>query len=293
MTTKMTKQISINPEELAARLYDIISDKGLRYLSEHPLSVYEELKDKISPALARAVHCTILADIHSDAKREAEAKTKNGAKKDTQKSTKKGAKNLSPKSLAADIRERCLLNEETADFLAAMYRALFSEENLAYWQECPHKGFRELCSEDIPYSMAGELSWENEEGDEEGLSYGVNVVCVIQDPDKVMSLLGKALEDNPSATAEELRGIIEEKLNDTIGFSLDDCYDNWDEDSISALMDDFKGSCREKLEQLKENGIKLLKYECNVSEFEDKPDDDGPVFDEDDWRSLVVWKKVE
>ena len=289
----MTKEMTITPEKLADRLHDIISEKGPDYLSEHPLSVYDELKDKISPALARAVHCTILADIHSDAKTAAEAKTKKGAKQGTKTKAKKGAKNLSPKSLAADIRERCLLNDETADFLAAMYRALFSEENLADWQECPHKGFRELCAEDIPYSMVGELSWENEEGDEEGLSYGVNVVCVIQDPDKVMSLLGKTLEDNPSATAEELRSIIEEKLNDTIGASLDDCYDNWDEDSINDLMDDFEVSCREKLEQLKENGIKLLEYECNVSEFEDEPDDDGPVFDEDDWRSLVVWKKVE
>ena len=173
-----------------------------------------------------------------------------------------------------------------------MYRDLFAESNLRECQESPHKGFRELCAEEIPYSMIGELSWENEEGDEEGLSYGVNVVCVIQDPDKVMSILGKTLEDNPSATAEELRSIIEEKLNDTIGASLDDCYDNWDEDSINDLMDDFEVSCREKLEQLKENGIKLLKYECNVSEFEDEPDD-GPVIDEDDWRSLVVWKKVE
>ncbi|WP_406040752.1 hypothetical protein [Succinimonas sp.] len=290
----MTEKMTITPEELADRLHDIISEKSPDYLSEHPLSVYDELKDKISPALARAVHCTILADIHRDAKTAAEAKAKKGAKQGTKKTAGKGAKNLSPKSLAADIRERCLFNEETADFLAAMYWELFSESRLREYQECPHKGFRELCSGEIPYGTAGELSWENEEGYEEGFSYGVDIVCVIQDPDRVMSLLGKALEDNPSATAEELRRIIEEKLNDTIGASLDDCYDNWDEDSINDLMDDFEVSCREKLEQLKENGIKLLKYECNVSEFEDEDEpDDGPVFDEDDWRSLVVWKKVE
>ncbi len=290
----MTKQMTITPEELADRLYDIIMDKGMEHLSEHPWSVYDELKDKVSPALARAVLSTILADIHNDAKSAAEAKAKKDAKQGSQKGAKKGVRKLSPESLAADIRERCLLNTETADFLAVMYRALFSEDNLADWQDFSWAGFRELCSEEIKYHYHGEISCVDSDEEPVDCAFDIEVVYRIQDPDTALSLVWDALDSNPSAAAEELRKIINDELGDSIECSLEACYEYWETEGLcSDPLEDFNDCCREDTEQyLKENGLRLLKYECNVSEFEDEPDD-GPVIDEDDWRSLVVWKKAE
>ena len=263
MTTKMTKQISINPEELAARLYDIISDKGLRYLSEHPLSVYDELlRDKVSPALARSVLSTILADIHSD--------TETTAKQGTKKAAEKGVKNMSKESLAADIRERCFLNAEIADFLAAMYLSLFSESNLREWQELALEGFRELCSEEMEYQYSGDSTWEAN-GGRVDCSCDVELVYGIQDPDKALKLVGKALDVNPFATVEELCKIIEDELDDIIQKSLDEYMDG--DSYYEPNMDEFDDFCRYELEEFfKENGIRLVKYECSADQSDFKSD---------------------
>ncbi len=263
MTEQMTKQISITPEELADRLYDIISDKGLGYLSEHPLSVYDEmLRDNVSPALARSLLSTILADIHSDA----EAKSK----KDAKKAAKKGAKNLPADALAADIREKCCLNAETADFLAAMYLALFSEDNLKEWQERTHEGFRELCSEEMEYQYSGDSVW-HANGGHVDCSCDVELVYGIMDPDKAMSLVKKVLDDNPFATAEELCKIIEDELDDIIQNCLDDYVTG--DSYYEPCMDDF--DCRDEIEEFfKDNGIKLVKYECSAGQTDFEHDDD-------------------
>ena len=259
MTEQMIKEMTITPEELADRLCDIISEKGLGYLSEQPLSVYDEmLRDKVSPPLARSLLSTILADIHSDA----EAKAKQGTKK----AAEKGAKKLSQEALAADIRGRCFLNAEIADFLAAVYLSLFSESNLSEWQEHALEGFRELCSEEMEYQYSGDSTW-HANGGHVDCSCDVELVYGIQDPDKALMLVGKALDVNPFATAEELCKIIEDELDDVIQNYLDDYVTG--DSYYEPYMDDF--DCRDAIEEFfKDNGIKLVKYECSTdqSDFE-------------------------
>ena len=277
MTKRMTKQMTITPEKLADCLYNIIMDKGMDYLSEHPWSVYDELKNKVSPALARAVLSTILADIHSDVRSAAEAKAKKGAKQGTKTKAKKGAGNLIQETLAADIRERCLLNDETADFLAAMYRALFSEDNLADWQEFSWEGFRKLCSREIKYHYHGEVSCEDSDEGPVDCAFDIKVVYKIQDPDRALSLVGDALDSNPAATAEELCKTISDELDDSIECSLEACYEDWETEGLCIdPLDDIKYFCRVDLEQyLKENGLRLLKYECSFTQSDYEDDDDS------------------
>lgn len=235
-------------EELADSLKDLISEKGIDYLSKYPYSVYTTMiKEDVSPSLSAAVLVTILASIHMR------------------------PENKNRDELALVIREKCLLNDETSLLLADMYRKLFSSDNRREWKERRHEGFRELCSSEWEYSFSGESTWRRN-GVHIDCFCDINLSYAVTDPDKLMPLLKDALDNNPFVKAEELCKQIETGLDKVI----QDRLDNWvtGDPFHEPYMEDFPRECQLEIEDFFEKyGLKLVDYTCDTDQSDYERDD--------------------
>ena len=112
-------------------LANIIDEQGTEYLQKSPYAVYQKLiSEKARPEYARLVLITLLCNV----------------------SVKAGE--MDEAELSKDLQNGCFLRKKAADEIAAMYKSLFSEENVSRWKKKEYSGFKEFCD------CTGEFEWE-------------------------------------------------------------------------------------------------------------------------------------
>ena len=115
---------------------NIIDEQGVEYLQRSPYAVYQKLiSEKARSDYARLVLITLLCNA----------------------SVKAGE--MDEAELSKDLQNSCFLRKKAADEIAAMYKSLFSEENISSWKKKEYAGFKEFCECTWEFEWEGSGKW--------------------------------------------------------------------------------------------------------------------------------------
>ena len=227
-------------------LANIIEEQGTQYLQRSPYAVYQKLiSEKARPDYARLVLITLLCN--------ASAK----------------AGEMDAAELSKDLQNGCFLRKKAADEISAMYKHLFSEENVSSWKKKEYSGFKEFCECTWEFEWEGSGKWSRGGGYYD--CWG-SVTADVKVADRALAekVVSKLLKKNPFTDEDTIFEQFKKKMEEALAKDFHN-YVTCD-DYYPPVMEDYDAEYTLN-ECCKELGLKIIYVNSSgdMSDFE--PDD--------------------
>ena len=227
-------------------LENIIDEHGTQYLQRNPYAVYQKLiSEKARPDYARLVLITLLCNA----------------------SVKAGE--MDEAELSKDLQNGCFLRKKAADEIAAMYKKLFSEENVSSWKKKEYSGFKEFCECTWEFEWEGSGKWSRGGGYHDCWA---SVLADVKVEDKTLAekVVSKLLKKNPFTDEDTIFQQFQNKMEEALEEDFHD-YVTCD-DYYPPVMEDYDAEYALS-KCCKELGLKIVHVSSSgdMSDFE--PDD--------------------
>ena len=225
-------------EEVAKVICAIIRDKSIEYLKREPVEVYDALlNSKVKPYSARLVLMSLMC----------------GAVNQVEK------KGFDEKVLARFFEKECGLRKEVAADLAQLYSLLFGDGRLQRLKDKELKGLDAFCRKSWTLDVDVDATWECDSGNVD-CNYKATVVISGSDKTLVKETVAKELKANPFLKAEEIKTLLEDKLNEVVGDDFEDYVTA--EEYYEPIPEDYDENFEDIIEEFcRKNGLCLKSFE--------------------------------
>lgn len=194
-------------------LTSTINEEGIDYLQWEPYKMYQRLvANGIDSSYAGLVLITLLA----------------GAVESTQR--------LDEEELSKFFQKECFLRKKAADQMTAMYKHLFSPDNLISWKNRENTGFEELCESTWEFEWEGSGRWERNGGHYD-CSATVTVDVKVKDKDLALKALEKILLKNPFTDSDTLFELLQKKMEAALQEDFEEYIES--DDYYPPVMEDY------------------------------------------------------
>lgn len=179
------------------------------------------------------------------------------------------AREMDTAELSKDMQNGCFLRKKAADEIAAMYKSLFSEENVSSWKKKEYSGFKEFCDCTWEFEWEGSGKWSRGGG---YYDCWCTVTADVQVADRSLAekVVSKLLKKNPFTDEDTIFEQFQKKMEEALAVDFHD-YVTCD-DYYPPVMEDYDAEYALS-ECCKELGLKILHVSSSgdMSDFE--PDD--------------------
>ncbi len=219
-----------------------ILKNGFAKLSEDPFGVYEAMvkgykgKQGIDVRNARLVLMALMSKTHEMA-----------------------GKGCSADELISHIQSEHFVNKKTAKDLAAVFLAVFSDENRKIWSDATEAGFQEFCKEEWTIEWDGRCDWHTKHGGSYPCRAEASLTITVGDKDKLHSHLSVELKSNPFLAADDIYGILVKQVEADLDKDMDE-YCNAD-DYYEPYLEEFVGEgTYESEKKWKSWGLEIVEF---------------------------------